>query len=260
MKKILVLADIHSGSTVSVMPDEVHVEHKDANKANVIQSNPLQKILWEKWKEMVSEVGRVDACYLLGDLIDGPNIKSRGFELWTSNMHQQVETAHEMLSMVRTSKYFGCQGSMYHVGENTSSDLAVLDALRGTFGTDLVVQVNGHRIHLNHEVAYSGSPMTRATAPYGEIVGAVRYDKWFGDFSLLLRGHLHRFMHIHDTDGRIVLCPGWKVRDAYQAKKGLRGGPSHIGYLVLHVDKENIFVEPHVWVPAREHIFREVIM
>lgn len=260
MKKVLVVSDLHAGSNVSVMPDEVYVEHKDHTKANVIQANPLQKVLYAKWVEMCSEVGKVNACYCLGDLVDGPNIKSRGFELWTSNLHQQVETAHELLSMVKTSKYYGVQGSYYHTGENTSSDLAVIDKLHGTFGTDLVVQAEGHRMHLCHEISYSSSPMTRATAPYGELVGSSRYDKWYGEFDLLLRGHLHRFLYLYDTDGRIALCPGWKVRDAFVSKKGLKGGPSHIGYLVLHISKDNIFVEPHCWVPHKEHLFREVEM
>lgn len=257
MKRVLVVSDLHVGSTVSVMPSEVQIEHRDHTRANMVQANPLQKILLEKWEEMIETAGKVDGCFVLGDCVDGPNVKSRGFELWTSNLHQQVSTAADLLAMIRTNHYFGVQGSFYHTGENTSSDLAVIDTLKGTFGTDLAVNVEGQRVHLCHQISYSSSPMTRATASNGEIIGAALYDKWFGQFSLLLRGHLHRYLHLHDPNGRIALCPGWKVRDSFVAKQGLKGGPSHIGYLLLHVDGENIFIEPHCYVPHFEHFFKE---
>jgi len=159
-KRILVVSDLHVGSSVSVMPDEVNIEPSDEQRSQRIASNPLQKRIFKEWEEMIDIVGKVDACFDLGDNVDGPNKKSNGFELWTSNMHQQVMTAVDLLSMIKTNNFFGVQGSYYHVGENTSSDLAVLNSLahcRQEFGTDLAVKVEDVRIHLSHAIGYTRS-------------------------------------------------------------------------------------------------------
>lgn len=251
MKRILVVSDMHVGSTVAVMPDEVNPD-----KGGRIEANPLQRVLYEKWQEMVDR-GRFDACFVLGDAVDGPNIKSRGFELWTSNLRQQVTTAADLLGMVRTRRYYGVQGSFYHVSENTSADLAVIDCLRGTFGSDLVIVSEECRMHICHEIGYSGSPVSKATAPSTELAFSAIHDPHMGTFDLLLRGHRHDYYDLRTVLGHIVGCPGWKVRDAFAAKKGLKM-LSNLGYLVLEIRGADVTVDPTVWVPARGHQFTEV--
>lgn len=258
-KRILCVSDIHSGSSLAVMPDEVWIEKKDALKSHYLQSNKTQKILYKAWCDMVDEAGQVDACFVLGDGIDGPNVKSRGFELWTSNLHQQVTTACDLLSMIHTNRYCGVQGSLYHVGENTSSDLAIIDILHGTFGTDLAVKDIGDcRFHLNHEIGYSSSPISKATAPQSELIGSLLSVKYFGEFDLLLRGHRHEYYNYNNAYGHIIGVPGWKVRDAYMAKKGLRGFGTQIGWVLLEIDGKEITERHHVFLPTKEHLIKEV--
>lgn len=258
MKKILVVSDLHTGSTVSVMPDDVWTED-DQGRRNRISANAIQRLLYRRWEQMVNDVGTVDACFVLGDTIDGPNIKSRGFELWTPNLSLQCRTAADLLSMVKARKYYGVQGSYYHVGENTSSDLAVMEMLRGEFGTDLVITVEDARLHLCHEISYSASPVSKATAPSTEIAFSALHDEHLGKFNLLLRGHRHDFYDLRTAFGHIVGCPCWKVRDAFAAKKGLKM-LSNLGYLLLEVNGADIRVEPTVWIPRQDHQFKEVEM
>lgn len=253
--KVLVVSDVHVGSTYAVMPDEVYVEERDKQRSNRVESNPLQKQLYRAWQQMC-DIGKVDACLVLGDCCDGANLKSRGFELWTTNLHQQVKTCADLLSMVKTSKYYGVQGSYYHVGENSSTDLAVIDLLNGTFGTDLVVQLNGKRVHMSHEVAYSSSPVSKATAPQKELMNAIIADKYFGEFDLLIRGHRHEYINLETVFGHIICAPGWKLRDSYSAKKGLTHIPQ-IGYVLLDT-QGSITVDRKVWVPEKENMFREI--
>ena len=123
-KKVLVVGDLHVGSNVSIMPDEVVLKKK-----NVVKSNPIQKKIFGKWEEMVDQVGKVDACITLGDMVDGSDRKGGAKEMWTPDITQQVETACDLLCMIKTSKFLGVQGSYYHVGDNTSSDESVLQQL-----------------------------------------------------------------------------------------------------------------------------------
>ena len=83
---------------------------------------------------MVDDVGKVDAVINLGDTCDGTNRKSSGTGLWTTDINLQMEVAKDLLSMVKTNKYVGVQGSYYHVGDNLSSDRSIINGLGGTFG------------------------------------------------------------------------------------------------------------------------------
>jgi hypothetical protein len=261
-KTILVISDMHVGSTVAVMPDEVYIESSDKEKAQRIESNQIQKIEYKEWCDMIDHVGQVDACFNLGDTIDGPNVKSRGFELWTSNLGQQCETAVDLLSMVKTNHHFAVQGSYYHVGENGSSDFAVLNSLKHCktdFGTDLCVKVEDVRIHLSHEIGYTRSKASKYTALQNEIVNAMLNSKRIGHINLLLRGHRHEIQDLvdHENNMRILECPAWKARDAFAAKKGLAMVPT-LGYVLLKIKGSEISVDAHTFELKKKHMFREV--
>ncbi len=263
-KRILIVSDLHVGSSVSVMPDEVNIEPSDEQRSQRIASNPLQKRIFKEWEEMIDIVGKVDACFDLGDNVDGPNKKSNGFELWTSNMHQQVMIAADLLSMIKTNNFFGVQGSYYHVGENTSSDLAVLSSLahcRQEFGTDLAVKVEDVRIHLSHAIGYTRSQASKCTAPKNEIDAALRQKAKVGKFQLLMRGHRHEINDIidHENNIRLVVCPGWKARDAFAAKNGLAMVPT-LGWMLLKIDGKDIVIEPHTFELHGKHMFKEVTL
>jgi len=258
MKRILVLSDLHVGSIFSIMPDEVYIEADDKERSNRISANPIQLALWQKWQEMLDNIGRVDGCFILGDCIDGPNYKSKGFDLWTSNLHQQCATAADLLSMVKTRRYYGVQGSYYHVGENTSSDLAVTQAVKGEFGSDLAFNKWGVRIHLCHEIGWSGAAGSKSTALQGEIVGALLNAKYWGDFDLFVRGHRHEWGILKNPWGHILVAPGWKSRDAYGAKKGMKSAPGFCGYSTIEITGSSITTDVHSFVLAPDQVIKEV--
>ena len=261
-RKVLVVTDLHAGSKFSVMPDEVWVEGGDTpDQQNCICSNGLQKILYKEWRKMCDEVGKVDSCITLGDNIDGPNYKSRGFELWTPSLHQQVKTAADLLSEVKCPYYgyFGVQGSGYHVSENSSADLGVIDCLRGQFGTDLTLDFLDKRIHCSHVIAPSSSPVSKATAPQAEIMWSVINVDLFGKLDLILRGHRHEYIELINSKGHFIAVPGWKTRDAFLTKMGLKAAGHEIGYTVLEIENgKDIHVDTHVVTLNRDQIIKEV--
>jgi hypothetical protein len=249
MKKILVVSDLHVGSNVAIMPEEVVIEPSDSEKAQKITANSTQKLLFKKWQEMIDHVGRVDGCFVMGDSCDGTNQKSRGFELWTTNMHQQVNTAADLLAMIKTNKYYGVQGSYYHVGENTSSDLAVIETLNSKvhgFGTDLKVELDNKIYHLAHDASFSSSPVSKATALQRELVSSKLYENQYGHIDMIVRGHRHEYIEVKNEFGHMVVAPCWKLRDAFAAKKGLSMSPM-LGYVLLKQDGNDITTEPHTF-------------
>ena len=260
-RKILVVTDLHSGSKFSVMPNEVWVDSANGNEhQNCVLANGLQTRLYHLWQGMVDECGTVDAVINLGDSVDGPNRKSNGFELWTSSLYQQCNTAADLLSEIRVRKrrHYGVQGSTYHVNENTSCDLAVTKALGGEFGTDLALDLWGVRVHCSHVMAPSGSPVSKATAAQSELMWSEINAEYFGEFDLILRGHRHEYLDLQNAHGRIISCPAWKGRDAYISKMGLKAAGAEVGYILLTLDNGEINVEPHIYLLKRDQIIKEV--
>jgi len=213
--------------------------------------NPIQVVLRDKWEEMIGS-GRFSACFVLGDCCDGVNRKSEGYELYTTSRLDQVEEAVNSLSEIKTNHYYGVHGSEYHVDENTSMDLLVIKELHGTFGTDLTVPIDSYRFHLAHKISAAMS------APHNEIIAAVQNEKYWGKFDMILRAHRHKWLEYHTPDGHLTVVPGWKGRDSFMKKQGLRYGPPICGWVVLNLYPTGIQVEPHLFVLDKESMFTEI--
>ena len=228
---VLVVGDLHVGSNVSVMPDEVYLG--EAERKNRISSNHLQKFIYKQWVDMVETVGKVDACIVLGDSVEGPNRKSKGIGLWTSDISEQVRVAANLLDMVKTKKYIGVQGSFYHVEDNLSSDKAVINSLKGDFNDECVVVSGKTRIHCSHAVGVSSSSTAYRPTPIArEMMLATINKEEYGKYDLILRGHAHYYVEVRFGSSKGVICPCWKGRDEYVARKTLAFLP-HLGYVLL---------------------------
>jgi len=228
---VLVVGDLHVGSNVSVMPDEVYLG--EAERKNRISSNHLQKFIYKQWVDMVETVGKVDACIVLGDSVEGPNRKSKGIGLWTSDISEQVRVAANLLDMVKTKKYIGVQGSFYHVEDNLSSDKAVINSLKGDFNDECVVVSGKTRIHCSHAVGVSSSSTAYRPTPIArEMMLATINKEEYGKYDLILRGHAHYYVEVRFGSSKGVICPCWKGRDEFVARKTLAFLP-HLGYVLL---------------------------
>jgi len=140
--------------------------------------------------------------------------------------------------MIKGKTHYGCQGSFYHVGENTSSDLVVTSQMPNSeFGTDITVEVGDKRIHLAHDIGWSLSPVSKSTRPMSELVSVKLHDERYGHLDLLVRAHRHEYLELETRLGKMVVCPCWKARDAFAARKGLSMCPD-IGYLYMEVGSD----------------------
>jgi predicted phosphodiesterase len=254
MKKILVISDMHIGKRVSLMPDEVTLDQNERKMR--IQSNDIQKKIYKKWEEMVDEVGRVDAVINLGDTCDGTNRKSQGTGLWTTDINLQMETAKNLLSMVKSSRIIGVQGSYYHVGDNLSSDKSVVENLGGTFGDELAVVVENKRIHACHDIGVSSSGLAYRTTPIAQQMMVAALNPEYKNFSLIIRGHAHYYVRVSFANTTGLICPCWSGRDEFVARRSLAWNP-HMGYVLLSVG-DSIEVEPHIFTLRGKDLVKEV--
>jgi hypothetical protein len=254
MKKILIVSDMHVGKRVSLMPDEVYLDQHERKMR--IESNSIQQKIYKKWNEMVDDVGKVDAVINLGDTCDGTNRKSSGTGLWTTDINLQMEVAKDLLSMVKTNKYIGVQGSYYHVGDNLSSDRSIINGLGGTFGDELAIVSEGKRIHASHDVGVSSSGYAYRTTPIAQQMMVSALNPEYKNFALILRGHAHYYVRVSFANTTGLICPCWSGRDEFVARRSLAWNP-HMGYVVLRIDN-TIEVEPHIFTLKGKDLVQEV--
>ena len=255
-KRILVVSDLHVGNRVSIMPDEVFIDQHERKMK--IESNLIQKKIFTQWEEMVDDVGRVDAILNLGDTCDGVNRKSSGTGLWTTDINLQMEVASNLLSMVHTNTYLGVQGSYYHVGDNQSSDRNVTEGFKGTFGDELAIVSEGKRIHACHDVGVSSSGFAYRTTPIAQQMMLAALNPEYKGFNLLLRAHAHYYVRVSFEHTHGIICPCWKGRDEFAARRTLAFNP-HLGYVIINI-KDDIEIEPHLFTLKGKDLIQEVVV
>jgi predicted phosphodiesterase len=256
MKRLLIVGDLHVGKKQAIMPDEVYIDTEELERT--ITASPLQNRIFGKWEEMVDEVGKVDAVLCMGDICDGFNYRSHGTGLWTSDINLQVTVATELLSMIKTNKYIGVQGSFYHVGDNMSSDRAVMESFAGVFADELSVNIGECRVHASHFVGVSSSGSAYRTTPIARemMLASINSDD-YGKFDLIVRGHAHYFVQVNFTRSKGIICPCWCGRDEFVARQTLAFNP-HLGYVLVNVDGNDLSVDPHVFTLKNKELIKEV--
>jgi hypothetical protein len=194
----------------------------------------------------------------MGDLVDGFDIKGRGKGMWTTDINQQISTAASLLSMIRTDKYVGVQGSYYHVGDNVSSDQSVLKELYGVHGDELSLNVDGSRIHASHFVGVSSSGSSYRPTPIArEMMLASINQEEYGKYKLILRGHAHYYVRVSFSNSTGLICPCWTGRDAFVARQTLAFNP-HLGYVLVTIHKGEMDIKPSVFTLSAQKMIKEV--
>lgn len=233
--KVLVVGDMHVGSVDAIMPPIVNMYEGEEHREMELRQNELQKHLFKKWKAMC-EADDYDICLCMGDLTEGLNRKDAGSNNWTNEPRIQIETAAELLKMTGAKQFFGIQGSPYHTGIEGSMDHDVLNELNGSFDEDLIVKIEGLRIHMKHVTGVASVPHSRSTSLHKDINTAQSEVETFGPLDIHLRGHTHYF-HYVGWDGKLgIIVPGWKARDPFLRRRPMIGNDS--GYVTIDVSNK----------------------
>lgn len=248
MMRILIVSDLHTGSTAGIMPPVVKEETSDGN---IIEhhASKTQKRLFGLWKDLVHKVGAVDVMVINGDSCDGPNKKGTGANCWTTNLDIQAQTAADLCKMFKTKKYIVTQGSGYHVGENISLDELVAQKLGGDFGIELALNLEKEkiRLHFSHQIGVSQSSWQYRTTPIArELVSALLHENSYEKFHGVIRSHAHYYCGVEFGSHFGIITPCWQLRTPYMVGKGLALLPK-IGAVVLDVSDGEVAKERYLW-------------
>lgn len=239
-RKILVLNDLHVGSSYGILPPNF----MDA-AGNVHTQNKGQKYLWERFTVTLNRVlpQKIDAIVINGDLLDGMQPKSKGGPLTLHRIEDQREAAHKVLEEVRNAfpkaEWFFVEGTPYHeVGEQVQQ---VARNLLGMAAKDvrrtLTLRVGKAILRFHHETSFSGG-FTKAGSLEKELV-----TSWLSEamqdwekVHCEVRAHCHYFCYVGRKDRLAIIAPCWQLQTDFITKNSPTKNIPDIGCIVLSVD------------------------
>jgi hypothetical protein len=244
MKTGLVISDVHAGSYYSPMPDTVEIEDRTGD---VIRYTPsgTQKKLNKAWKDMCKK--HYDFCIVNGDVCDGPQFKSMGKSVITTDLRVQAEMAIEMLSQIDADEFFFTMGSGYHSMEDRPLEHHVAKRMDGVYGDDLILEVDGVRIHASHNVPVSASSWQYRSTPLARdllLLELNKSEQRYGKIDLAIRSHAHYYVTVGFKHQTGIITPCWQTRTPFAVKRDLISPPD-IGYVELFVDGDDVWHRGH---------------
>ncbi len=253
---------MHVGSDKAITLPKVYIEKKKKEDSSCYIYNSTQRQLYQEWKKMCNSIGRVDLVVINGDICDGVNPKAKGLGTWTCDLSLQVNTAADLLKMIHTNKYAATQGSFYHIGDNISTDKAVMmhEKINGVFGSELSIKADDVRFHFSHSVGISTSGWMYRTTPIARemMLSALVRDE-MGKYDVICRGHAHYFCYAGFANSLGIITPGWKSRDDYAQRRTLAFVP-HCGYVLFEVDGDSYRWRKHIFTIEKDNLVDDIVI
>lgn len=217
IRTVVVLSDLHAGSTVALMPPEFTKADEQT-----VKQNPLQAWYWQCWKRTLDwideTVGDDPAALILnGDLIEGDH--HRTTEIISRDIGDHIEMARIILTplTMRFSKTFITRGTECHTGNveatlgkllgselNPENDRRVFDRL--------TLDICGVRLVARHHVATTSRPWLESNGLGMELaseqLNAVRNGEPMP--RVLCVAHRHVAGHVATNEGLCLATPAWQ--------------------------------------------------
>jgi len=224
------------------MPDRVD-QKLLTGEVRTIFPNKSQVVINKLWKKMINDLPPLKGVILNGDLADGPNKKSNGRGVWTTDLKTQVEACAELIKPIlrkvkNPSNVFSTQGSEYHVVDDRCLDEAVTDILGGHYQAEQVVPMlhGDFRVQVHHYLSGGiGNWMYLTTPPARDhMIMALNNDPMeYGEINWEIRSHKHQFTSVQfSPSSGATVTPAWQGKTEYAVRKGLIGVPK-VGYCLL---------------------------
>jgi hypothetical protein len=233
MRKILVIGDLHVGSSVAPLPDYLML--KDYINGQWFNPKPtdLQDYLFKEFSKQVYNK-EWDIVLVNGDVCDGPNKGSGGRYCWSVDMRQQIEAAYQMLSPIECNKMLFTMGTPYHSEEDSPAEEQVAEKLGAQFQYDYLLNVDDWKIHVAHCVDYKGGILHTLAGEMGTR-GA----------DITIRSHRHEYGYVTNGRRHAIGSPCWQWRTHFGIVNGHYGG-TDIGTVEIHLHDDYIDVRPHL--------------
>jgi len=244
---------MHVGSKLAVCTP--HPELKDGE----YRPNHLQKRLYSIWEETIDEFQQKPKFKVInGEPFDGPNRRNVGRQSWTTDMAAQLIDAENLVEMIPGQETILVQGSGYHVdSEGTSYEDIFGKAIRAKkygsyigagYADDFCqLRLNNKLFNITHHVGFARWAAYRTTALAREMAALQFMKDKLGKVDIIVRSHVHYFVHVEFTHTHGFTNPAWKFPDKYLYRGGMGGVLPDIGCVEVIIEPNGkILIEKHI--------------
>lgn len=238
-KKILVLNDLHVGSSYGLLPPDFM-----DTMGNIHTQNTGQRYLWERFTATMKRIQpqKIDAVVLNGDILDGLQPKSRGVPLTLHRLPDQREACIKVLEEVKNTfpnaEFFWISGTPYHELEDEVAQVAYkLIGSPQTIRRTLKLKVGNAVIQFHHETSFT-SAITKGGSLEKELINGWLSEA-MNDWAIAhceVRAHCHYFCYVGRKDRLAIVCPAWQLQTDYTTKSSPNKNVPDLGCVVLNVD------------------------
>ena len=247
MKNILLLGDLHCGSTEGLWhPDCI------TREGQKIKLSPLQEELYEKWLELQEKLPNYDAVFLMGDITHGLGSKEFGKDVIDCDLHDQLQCAVKLLKpIVENKRIVVISGSRYHSSIDYDIDRGLAEILNAKFGGAIAnVRLKGTGIVINIAHGVGSRPVYLGTRMNQDIFNAILTEHLLKmpDVSIIIRAHFHIYSYFAIHNKHFIYIPGWNaIRKGRFITRWYFRQPD-IGAVLLGIDEDNnINVRPYLF-------------
>jgi hypothetical protein len=237
---VLIVSDLHCGSTVGLMHPDCVVTDDDGEKA--IPQRPYQRWLWQCWLDMIETTGEVigkDPHHLVvnGDVVEG--IHHGGRQVVSDNPKHHGEIAWHCLNPIaeRAEGVYIVRGTECHVKNDehhiAEKLAAVKDKETGLRVWDhLPLRMNGLLLSFRHHISATARNYLEAGAlsvHLGHEQLECQRSGWPVP-NIIVRAHRHRHGEYTDGVAMTLVTAAWQgeTRHVHKAVVGAVSRPSWI--------------------------------
>lgn len=198
-KKIVVIADLHSGHVAGLTPPTWQFEAVDENPL-LADAAKMRAQMWQAYRGWQKTIGKPDVLIVNGDCIEGPGYRSGGTELLTADQQYQCDIAAECIKLWKAPTILMTYGTPYHTGfagqdwERLVAKEVGAEHIKAKFWP---LEINGCIFDVKHKIGASSIPHGRHTA-------IAREKLWNGLWAdhesqpkakVIIRSHVHYYVY-----------------------------------------------------------------
>lgn len=241
-KRVLVIADLHSGNTVGLTPTGFN-SFRERDKA-------YQKKCWDIYLRELRKIKPIDILIVNGDCTDGKQSRRGSRDLITADPAEQIKMASICIKKVGAKKIHMTYGTPYHTGTEMDYEDQIAAAVGAEIHDHLFLDVNGHIFDCKHAVGSSTIPHGRFTPTAKEHLWNVLW-KDQGETpqsDIIIRSHVHYFSFCGEHTWLAMTTPALQgLGSQFGARRC--SGTVHFGMVLFDVYKKTSFTPKIEWRP-----------
>ena len=240
MTKILVLSDLHFGSTSGLTPPGSMSE----------DYSEIQVPFWNWFSTQIAKYAPFDHLIGLGDFTDGEGKKGT-LDTCINDVRKQAKAAASVLTStsVPNDRIHLVRGTPFHSAGTSEYEDHITDLLPGASIKNVQkLEIEGWKIHARHVQGRSDVPYGQGTPLFKELARmeheAFRDTKDAPD--ILLRGHVHYSAHVGKHGRLAISCPCLQLPISESNGRRYSAWEYDVGFGVLTLERDR---EP-IWQPV----------